>query len=635
MRIWPVCIGTKMDDLANGPLTSSRDWVESRLRRIVRLRPGSPVDERELQHLVHVILHSSVLMQKVYTDENLRTIVEGDFESTLEAPVLALLHGRTDEESLHRLRRLPDEVRAVGDQALFDVGVSRLTRVRGYPLHELGVRAYRLASEILNRLADDRRLREYFDSNRLKPLPLEEEVTFLRQCAKRFDLHAQLLRGLSQVDPGEYPEDSGLLSLGGIGARVPEQTTDIAIGGATLAEVSGTPRPSNETPLNSPVPRETDFGWQERSREEIIARYERLLLFSALEVEALRSELTAAVIGQEGAVETLCDEFSLYAAGTQDPARPSSYFFVGPTGVGKNHLVETLTLILSRQWGVEIPYLQIEGPNYTDASDINELRGSTRGFIRSDESGLLAEFNERALKAPFSVILIDEVEKAHPHLRKFFLSMMDRGTLTDNRGKTLRFAGSMLVFTSNLGYSEYAAQSAPIGYHDSESKDTAERSDAERGLKRALSPEFLNRLKLVRFEHLSRPSIERIFDLEFGRIVERFRAAHAIDLDVSPEAREHLLALGYSKEFGARRLSAILERHCNVEVARKIRREELPRKPGNGETLAWLREMRAGDRAFDEAEVRQRVFQEARARLPYTRLRLELVDGGIAIQGVS
>jgi ATP-dependent Clp protease ATP-binding subunit ClpA len=113
---------------------------------------------------------------------------------------------------------------------------------------------------------------------------------------------------------------------------------------------------------------------------------------------------------------------------------------VGPTGVGKNHLVECLCRLLSGLWGTEVPMLTIEGPSYTYPSDIHELRGASAGFIRSDEDGLLATFHERAGKAPLAVILVDEVEKAHPQLRTFFLSMLDRGTVTDNRGRILDFS---------------------------------------------------------------------------------------------------------------------------------------------------------------------------------------------------
>ena len=140
------------------------------------------------------------------------------------------------------------------------------------------------------------------------------------------------------------------------------------------------------------------------------------------------NEFDTFVIDQQEAIDTVCDDFSLFATGTHSRRKPLSYFFIGPTGVGKNLLIERLVEALEGLWGLEVPLLLIEGPSYTYPSDINELRGSTRGFIRSDEEGLLTEFHHRASAAPFSVILVDEVEKAHAQLRKYFLSIMDRGT---------------------------------------------------------------------------------------------------------------------------------------------------------------------------------------------------------------
>jgi ATP-dependent Clp protease ATP-binding subunit ClpA len=281
-------------------------------------------------------------------------------------------------------------------------------------------------------------------------------------------------------------------------------------------------------------------------------------------------------------------------------------------------------------WGVEVPYLLIEGPNYTDASDINELRGSTRGFIRSDEEGILAEFHERAARAPFSVILVDEVEKAHPHLRKFFLSMMDRGTVTDNRGRQLAFPGVMLVFTSNAGYTESAERGGPIGYGGQDARESYEKAEAEAGLRKTLSPEFMNRVKIVRFAHLEPVAFDRIFDLELGRIAARYRQMHGLELSVTAAAREAMIRRGTSWQFGARHLASVVDRICNIEVARMILRDMTRRSvtggagPGAGDLLVWLREIRAGERAYDADEVRGRVLDETRARLPYSRIEVGL-----------
>src|SRR5262249_24208128 len=163
-----------IEDPAQAP--TARDWLEQRLRELARTQSASPVDEQELRHLVNVILHSSLLLRGAYTDGRLRAILDGDVGGAPPVPVPGP-GARGRGRALARLKRLPDEVRAVGDQCLFDVGITGLVEFRGLPLQDLGVRAYSLAAEILDRLADDTRLRGFFDGNRLWPLPLSEEVT--------------------------------------------------------------------------------------------------------------------------------------------------------------------------------------------------------------------------------------------------------------------------------------------------------------------------------------------------------------------------------------------------------------------------------------------------------------------------
>jgi ATP-dependent Clp protease ATP-binding subunit ClpA len=350
------------------------------------------------------------------------------------------------------------------------------------------------------------------------------------------------------------------------------------------------------------------------------------LLFSALDLERLRNALDSTVVDQERAVSTLCDEFSLFAAGTRDPRKPPAYFLVGPTGVGKNHLVESLLRTLSGIWKTEIPLLTIEGPNYTYPSDINELRGATRGFIRSDEEGLLTSFHEKSSQAPFSVMLIDEVEKAHPSFLGFFLSILDRGTTTDNRGNVLNFSNCMLFFTSNLGYSDAQQRSTPIGYMDEAARVSAGDDDIRRTLRQGLKPEFINRVRLVHFNRLTERSIEMILDLEMERISRRYLDLHGLRIKLMPSARDELVKRGFSPTYGARHLSATLESICNVEIAKIIRRDDCSVQADRDELVGWLREMRSGGRPFEGEEVKNRVEALAKAHLEYDTLKIVYED---------
>ena len=586
--------------------------LEGRLREAARrLKPDRVMDELEVRHLARVISECSLLLADVYSDERLAHIMRPDPELiTGLIDELARQHATDGSELLHRVRRLPDDVKVVGDKALFDLGLQGKREVKGYDLADLGAKAYLAAGEALERLADDRQLRDFFAENRLLMLPLEQEVVFLRQCSDQFRLYANILK-----NAGELHRRDG------------QSLSDLARDVPLMAEAASSEPPSiiltdthdgdEEGNPYLDALREETADDERLTREQILSAYERMLLFSALDLGKLREALDATVIDQARAVASLCDEFSLYAAGTRDPRKPPAYFLVGPTGVGKNHLVESLCRLLEGVWKISIPVLTIEGPNYTYPSDINELRGATRGFIRSDEEGLLTTFHQESTAAPIAVILIDEVEKAHPQLLTFFLSILDRGTTTDNRGAVLNFANCMLFFTSNLGYSDAQQRSAPIGYLDEAERQGKTDGDIRRDLRRALKPEFVNRVRLVDFDRLTSTSAERILDLELERIARRYREIHGLNVVLDSTARAELIRRGFSETFGARRLASTLESICNVELAKKVRRDDRGVTKDRGSLVKWLRELRAGKRAFSAAEVRSRVLKRARARLGY------------------
>ncbi len=599
----------------NGPIVPyDPEALGLRLSHAAELLGLPPPEAPELDHLVGVVTRCSALLGDVYTDARLRAILADEprrLARLAAAPWFRPLAGGSASSGVLRLSRLPDEVRGVGDKALFDVALTGRSAVRGVSLEDLGPRAYRLAAEVLEVLADDARLREHFLSGAPgRPGPirtLEEEVSFLRRCAERFDVYSRLLRHAGD----DVPHDS-----------VPPTFLTRAL--PAPAPSAAAPLP---VPLRRPAPRLVERGL---GRDQLLTAYERLLLFAGLDLEELRAELAAEVVDQPEAVATLIDDFALYAVGTQNLARPASYFLVGPTGVGKNYLVERLAAALSRRWETEVPLLTIEGPNYTYPSDINELRGATRGFVRSEEPGLLTSFHERAAAAPLSVILIDEVEKAHPQLIRFFLSILDRGTTTDAHGNELSFAGSLIFFTSNIGH-EAASQgtSRPIGFGGEEEAEAAYRAELSHSLKRALPPEFINRVKLVRFRHLPRSSAERIVELEFGKIAARYRELHGVELALTAAGREALLARGYSHEYGARHLAAVLQRTCNVEIGRMLRRDEAQPHGVARALIERLREARGTEGPVDLSALEHEVHEAARARVGYARILVDAEQGEI------
>jgi hypothetical protein len=620
------------ENSATGPKRSiealDADRLEARLRESARLLAGSyGVDGLELKHLVRVLTGCSLLLTDVYTDDRIARVMQSD-RLLLSSLVGQLIEEqrRGGGEVFYKIRRLPDDVRVIGDKALFDFGFLGLRRVKGYELGELGARAYRAAGEALELLAEDRRLREFFRLNKLLMLPLEDEVGFLRQCADRFPLYADILRTMHADATPPAPTGHDLQT------RVPLMA---AVADAVVADVVvAHPELPEPTPAFDDL--EAARGDADRgslfSRDELLSAYERMVLFATIDIDRLRGAMNAIIVDQEPAVQALCDEFMLCASGTRDLRKPPGYFLVGPTGVGKNHLVESLGRVLETIWQVEIPTLTIEGPNYTYPSDINELRGATRGFIRSDEEGLLSAFQERASKAPVSIILVDEVEKAHPQLRTFFLSILDRGTTTDNKGRVLNLANAIVFFTSNLGYSDLQQRAAPIGYGDEAARWAGADADVRSDLRRALSPEFMNRVRMIHFDRLTSTSAERILDLEFERIARRYREVHDLELVLDPGARCELLARGFSPALGARRLATTLEGVCNVAISHRIRRDDRRGPKDSDAIVAWLRDLRQGGRPFDPNEVRREVLAQVRARLDYAVLRIRFRDGAFVYE---
>lgn len=657
-----------MDDIA----LPGREDLEVRLKDLARRNCRDSLDDLELRHLAEVASNHTLLLADTLKDERLSRIVRRDALGGIH--LFGPLTSREEDltaETIHHMGKIPDDMKGIGDKCLYDVGLFGRHAYKGQDLIQLGSRAYELASEVLEMLSDDRRLKEFFRQNRLWNMPIEEEIVFLKQCGSRFTLHAELLRELGLFDPGDrrsgqnhkpghHPTEGntvdfrsapGPLSMSltsptdrpkrAYDASTPPPITPPAsVSDAAGLDSLGNRRYADppgfagglmgERPEFLPEDMKPALAVAEMDRlprKDLLSLYERMLLFGGLDIEDLRSELKRVVIDQQSAVDALCDELSLYAMGTQSLNRPATYFFVGPTGVGKNHLIESLVKCLEHRWDFEIPMLQLEGPQYTYPSDINELKGAARGFIRSDEEGILTEFYSRSSQSPFSVILVDEVEKSHPQLRKFFLSLMDRGTTMDNRGQMLNFINTMIVYTSNIGYSRLQTSTGSIGFLEETDQQMLRDQEVMRDLKKILSPEFVNRLTVIKFTPLSRGSIQSIFDLEFDKIAMRYMAMHGLELTVTPRAREELIHRGYSPEFGARPMARMLNTVCNIEVSKKIKRDE-SRSPRADRTLRdYIREVKEGKRAYDAASVQRRVMGSARVQVPYNGIAVDF-DGG-------
>lgn len=595
--------------------TFTDEDLEARLRQLTAQLPsGVAFDDLELRHLLDLLLHSTSILRGEYDARTLDRILVGGARTVERALPEWLASGDDAERRALTVWSVPDALKVCGDKCLYDVGLAGRTTYRGRPLQEVGPRSYELAGQALQLLSSDPALRDFFDRNRMRRLPVEEEVLFLRQCAQRFDLYARVLQALRSgaLQPAIAPRRAEPAPPPPSPAREPDESADAD------DSVEQAPVAAPAVPARRAAPL--------LDREERLAAFERLLMLSSLDLADLRARLKAEVIDQEEAVDRLCDDLAVFASGTRDRHRPLSYFLVGPTGVGKNHLMESLARHLAVLWDVEIPFLTLEGPQYAYPSDVNELKGATRGFIRSDEEGLLAEFHQRARQAPLSILLVDEVEKAHAQLPRFFLSLMDRGVTMDNRGRQLRFPATLLAFTSNAGYSEIERRSEPIGYASGRSEGSRRR-EAAAALQRGLPPEFLARLQVLHFRPLGRRSAERILDLEIARLTARFREACGLALVVTPAARAQLIARGFSEAEGARHLVGLVDRVCNIEVHLRLRPVAAPMSDERQKLLKVIREARRGERAVDEGALEAAVSREMRRGRTAQRVVVHAVRG--------
>jgi ATP-dependent Clp protease ATP-binding subunit ClpC len=275
----------------------------------------------------------------------------------------------------------------------------------------------------------------------------------------------------------------------------------------------------------------------------------------------LEDDLHQRVIGQEEAVQAVAETIRHARAGLAEPDRPlGSFLFMGPTGVGKTELVKALA---ERLFATEKALVRIDMSEYREPHTVARLIGSPPGYVGYGEGGQLTEPVRRR---PYSVILLDEIEKAHPEVWNVLLQVLDDGRLTDGEGRTVDFTNTVVVMTSNLGAGK--AKRA-MGFTAAAAEPAADRM-AE-AAKRAFLPEFLNRIdEIVVFEPLTEEQVLRIGELICERITQRLREERGVELEVEPALIARLAREGFDAEFGARPLKRHLRRTLEKELTRAI-----------------------------------------------------------------
>ena len=303
---------------------------------------------------------------------------------------------------------------------------------------------------------------------------------------------------------------------------------------------------------------------------EVVSKWTKIPVsrLSETEVERLKnleSLLHERVIGQDMAVESVAKAIRRARAGLKDPKRPiGTFLFLGPTGVGKTELTKALAAAM---FDDENNIIRIDMSEYMEAHSVSKLIGAPPGYVGFDDGGQLTE---QVRRRPYSVVLFDEIEKAHPDVYNLLLQLLDEGRLTDSQGRTVSFKNTIIIMTSNVGVGELKAKRA-IGFNDSAAKEHADEekvlSDA---LKRHFRPEFLNRIDVICFfKHLSEDDIKRIADIMMKKVTKKLTDRN-IAIRYTPAMVEYVIKNGYDPEYGARPLRRIIEQSIEDALAEAL-----------------------------------------------------------------
>ena len=284
-------------------------------------------------------------------------------------------------------------------------------------------------------------------------------------------------------------------------------------------------------------------------------------------------ELKGKVIGQDEAVEKVVKAIQRNRAGLKDPNKPiGSFFFLGPTGVGKTQLAKVLAKYL---FDSEESLIRIDMSEYMEKFSISRLVGAPPGYVGYEEGGQLTE---KVRRKPYSIILLDEIEKAHPDVFNLLLQVLDDGHMTDGLGRKIDFKNTILIMTSNIGARQLADFGTGVGFgtkSQSEQKDENTKVVIQNALRKAFSPEFLNRIDdMIMFKSLSREDIHKIIDLELIKLYGRINSL-GYQVELTDKAKDFICEKGYDEKYGARPLKRAIQKFIEDPLAEEIIKSNL------------------------------------------------------------
>lgn len=306
---------------------------------------------------------------------------------------------------------------------------------------------------------------------------------------------------------------------------------------------------------------------------KVVSRWTGIPVKKMIQEEAeklahMEEELSARVVGQEKAIKAVANAVRRSRAGIAEENKPiGSFVFMGPTGVGKTELAKALAEFM---FGDEKALLRIDMSEYSEKHSVARMIGSPPGYIGFEEGGQLTEI---VRKRPYSVILFDEIEKAHPEVFNIFLQIMDNGRLTDSKGRVVNFKNTIIIMTSNIG-NEVIREYSTLGFVDKNSKKKHEEEDFEEKiqseLRRYFKPEFINRLdEIITFHPLTQNEIGQIVEKQLDLITTRLES-QGVAIKISEKAKALLAEKGYDPDFGARPLKRIIQNEILDELAMEI-----------------------------------------------------------------
>ena len=291
----------------------------------------------------------------------------------------------------------------------------------------------------------------------------------------------------------------------------------------------------------------------------------------------MADELRNSVIGQDEAIQKVVKAIQRNRAGLKDPNKPiGTFIFLGPTGVGKTQLAKVLAKYL---FDTTDNLIRIDMSEYMEKFSVSRLVGAPPGYIGYEEGGQLTE---KVRRKPYSVVLLDEVEKAHPDVFHILLQVLDEGQLTDSLGRRVDFKNTIIIMTSNIGSRELKDFGQGVGFttkaKEQSSSSDYSRSIIEKALKKAFAPEFLNRIDdIVMFNSLSRADIHKIIDIELSGLYERIRNL-GFTIRISPAAKDFIAEKGYDVQYGARPLKRAIQKYLEDALAEVLIKSDT--KPG-------------------------------------------------------